>query len=163
MREIKFRAWDNEDKKMWKVVAISDSIWGDCEEAHIRVCGFHENPSKKETDVRMSVDYKLMQYTGLYDNTGNEIYEGDIVRVWENDEMIPERDCGGGIIDFNRHEGFSQLGTVSYKGAWFAYETKKHLEGRKEQIFAPLDFCEGIEVIGNIYENPELLEVEANA
>ncbi|PER25395.1 YopX family protein [Bacillus cereus] len=103
-------------------------------------------------------DFEVMQYTGLKDKNGKEIYEGDIVRVWEQDSYVPNRDSGGGIIDYDCEEGFSQLGLVSFKGAWYTYETKKHLKGRKEQIYAPLDFTDDLFVVGNIYENPELLE-----
>jgi uncharacterized phage protein (TIGR01671 family) len=141
VREIKFRAWDGERLK-------PVTLWG-----------FHEGfimTSKGSADEK---EYKVMQYTGLKDKNGNEIYEGDIVRVWEEDEHIPYRDSGGGIIDFDLEEGFSQLGIVDFKSAWYTYETKKHLKGRKENIFAPLDFSNNLEVIGNIYENPELLEV----
>lgn len=131
MREIKFRAWDNEDKKMWKVVAISDSIWGDCEEAHIRVCGFHENPSIKETDVRMSVDYKLMQYTGVNDKNETPIYEGDIINYGAYSPSV---------VGFEDGIFWARLGQYPINVVYL-----------------------GVEVLGNIYENPELLEVEANA
>ena len=130
MREIKFRAWDHEDKKMWKVVGITEPIWGDCEEAHIRVCEFHENPSKKETDVRMSVDYELMQCSGLIDIKGNEIFEKDLIKDDEN--FIWE---------------------VFYKqGAFYA----KCTDLMAEQLLSSINLF-GV-VIGNIYENPELLE-----
>ncbi|CAF1852505.1 MULTISPECIES: YopX family protein [Bacillus] len=103
-------------------------------------------------------DVWLRQYTGLKDKNAREIYEGDILRVWEEDEHVPNHDSGGGIIDFDIIEGFSQLGVVDFKGAWFTYETKKHQKGREVSIFAPLDFTNNFEVISNIYENPELLE-----
>ncbi|MGG4029862.1 YopX family protein [Bacillus subtilis] len=108
-----------------------------------------------------SDEYELISrhlYTGLMDKYGREIYEGDILRVWEEDEHVPNHDSGGGIIDFDIIEGFSQLGVVDFKGSWFTYETKKHQKGREVNIFAPLDFTNNFEIIGNIYENPKLLE-----
>ncbi|MCY8636539.1 YopX family protein [Bacillus sp. S17B2] len=100
----------------------------------------------------------LMWGTGLKDKNGKMIYKKDIPRVWEEDEHVPNYDSGGGIIDFDIIEGFSQLGVVDFKGAWFTYETKKHQKGREVNIFAPLDFTRNLEVVGDIFQNPELLE-----
>lgn len=134
MREIKFRAWDYDDKKMWKVVAISESIWGDCEEKHIRVCDFDKSPSLKETDVRLSVNYKLMQYTGLKDKNGREIYEGDVL-------FHPIQGRRKVYYPFAEHVASYGLRNV-----------ENGMAG---------DLCDSqiYEIIGNLYENPELLEV----
>ena len=128
MREFKFRAWDNEDNKMWKVVAISESIWGYCEDKHIRVCDFGKMPEDKSTDVRLSIDYKLMQYTGLKDVNGREIYEGDVVKIiYCESPLLVTYDSGMFLAEFTN-------GNVHYLGEHYI----------------------GCEVLGNFYENPEL-------
>lgn len=76
--------------------------------------------------------YNLMQYTGLKDKNGREIYEGDIVRI--GDELVEEVKWiaeGDWLADKQPMVGFVSHGTI-YKGS-------------------------PVEVIGNIYENPELL------
>lgn len=76
------------------------------------------------------------QYAGLKDKNGREIYEGDIIEKTYYSYHQPE--C-------------SELFEIKYEGLGFHF---KHIKGNA--FYLP--FTEDIEVIGNIYENPELLE-----
>ncbi len=64
MREIKFRAWDG--KKMYYDPILHDGLMFE---------------TGRDFDDWTPCDHKLMQYTGLKDKNGIEIYEGDIVRI----------------------------------------------------------------------------------
>lgn len=142
MREVKFRAWNKIEKFM-------DTAWL-IDWEHELVCHRAHNQSNLS-------DCVLMQYTGLKDKEGVEIFEGDVLRVWQEDEYIPNRDSGGGIIDYDCDEGFSQIGKVGFTGCSFDYNTVKTLVGKHEKIHAPIDWINNYEIIGNAYENPELL------
>jgi len=116
-REIKFRAWDKEAKKM--------RYWDQINQYPM----YHLNDDH--------VDH--MQYTGLRDAKGVEIYEGDIVRG-----------CGG-----EQHPR-QVIWRTGYPG-WAFYAQKA--DGF-ETGFGISDDPQrpGVEIIGNIYENPELLK-----
>lgn len=107
MRDVKFRAWDKEGKRM------------------IPSC----------SSMLSNGVFKLMQYTGLKDINGKEIYEGDIIA------HIPE-----GVLETKMqiiwHDG-------SFYTAW--------ADGCASHVFNQI-FGNHSKVIGNIYENPELLE-----
>lgn len=75
-------------------------------------------------------DYIVGQYTGLKDNNGTEIYEGDIIWDAHNEEH----------------------GKVTFDEGAFCVEWETHIEHLNEVVS---DYY--AEVIGNIYENPELL------
>ena len=135
MREIKFRAWDKKDKIMYKENALSLVIHFNGE----------LNSFDGETGEIVGTEYtrkmELMQYTGLKDKNGIKIYEGDIVNCIEYE-------CCG-YIGWNDSEAGFYLNVLMEDGRY-----------EEEQLY---DYVDELEVIGNIYENPELLNKEEQA
>jgi uncharacterized phage protein (TIGR01671 family) len=121
MRKIKFRAFDNEHKEMIYKIPLGTVL-------------FYE-------DFQMFLDNTtLMQFTGLKDCKGREIYEGDIVKV-----MNPYSNCWS-------TNGAEVIFSTEYVGGWVISAVGQNLNlGTRERY---------IEVIGNIHENPELMERE---
>jgi len=120
MREIKFRAWDNQNDKM---LFSKEHKWIGREEEFY--------PIRFERDqITHSDHYELMQYTGLKDKNGKEIYEGDILR-WTQ-----------GAMTIQSPVQWADKGWFPFVGG--IYDLYKRVE-------------EG-EIIGNIYENPDLLK-----
>jgi uncharacterized phage protein (TIGR01671 family) len=86
-------------------------------------------------------------FTGLIDRNGKEIYEGDIV-CYVEDVVV---DSEGG---FNRTEPEGRIGSVEFSnGAYWVNAMEFDFYAYGEQIF----LWSELEIIGNIYENPELL------
>lgn len=144
MREIKFRTWDKVMKRMDNRGYIGLK-------GHISIL-VDGHPSK----LRNEEDFILMQYTGLKDKNEVEIYEGDVIieifkYKFENNANIPE-DCQGRTYRTDEFEG---IVIWDNKSCCFGIQTKIC---EKDEIEACLvDNADEIEVIGNIYENPELL------
>ena len=121
MREIKFRAWDKDKNKMF--------VNGQLASWRLDIITANNN-------------LVIMQFTGLLDKNGVEIYEGDIV-IGEPPRYVNKN-----------------IGVVSYYGCAFHWEGKK---SNREKWFDTItsDFEKAdIEVIGNIHQNPELLEAK---
>ena len=111
MRTIKFRCWDEENKKMWPYAAPllgRNKINVSCQENG----GFND-----------FVKGVLLQFTGLHDVDGKEVFEGDVFKWLFNGKKF--------VVSFE--DGCFQAGD------W------------------DLNLFKDIRVIGNIFENPELL------
>lgn len=131
----KFRAWDTTKKEMFKdTFAITES-------GQVVVVD--------QSSVFVSPDYVfvdnlvIMQSTGLKDKNGQEIFEGDILTNGIDVMSIKRHDTLGFYIDFKGKIDFIADGA----------DLEEFEEDTKE-------IADIIEIIGNIYENQELLEVK---
>jgi uncharacterized phage protein (TIGR01671 family) len=127
MREIKFRAWDKQKESMHPVTAVHF-------DGHVVV------PELTTVSCIFQPHYILMQYTGLKDKNGKEIYEGDIIRFPD----VSVFQCG--YVEFDA-------------GEYHLYVDKKTKFEFGENADHSIGYTSKVEreVIGNIYENPELL------
>jgi len=112
MKEMKFKLWDKETKFMSLPVSIYKINFGDCDTSR----------------------WLPLQFTGLLDKSGKEIYDGDVLRIESN----VEETCIG-VVDFV--DG--------------CFDVRFDEEGTDTE---PLRDLIPSEIIGNIYENPDLLK-----
>lgn len=132
MREIKFRAWLKEDKKMENVKTM------DFTDKTIRCLKKNEFINAYLLRRVSFDDVELMQYTGLKDKNNKEIYEGDIVLIKLDETSTWHKT----VVGFK-------------KGAFIA-----DLIDKEDYVYI---FHHGFtgddfEIIGNVYENKNLLE-----
>lgn len=127
-REIRFRAWSEKTKQMADPFGPRRGgtiLWRSALETAVSY------RSLIDSDV-------LMQYTGLLDKNGKEIYEGD-------------------VIEFNLEDGTKEYGTVRWSKDGF-WTTQK--EGMHEELLSDELNTNAYEykVVGNSFENPEILK-----
>ena len=128
MRPIKFRAWDKTNKK-WLLGYDYENLGGFSLTGECVILG--EFASLFRPLSRLN-EIEIMQFTGLEDKNGKEIYEGDIVR----NELFTEKQD-------------DIIGEIKWVGCGFWF-----VDSNMNLFNIPSD----IEIIGNIYENPELLK-----
>lgn len=100
-------------------------------------------PDSRDLDYYDFDDVVLMQSTGLRDKNGKEIFEGDVVKVTDGDERTNFPDGG--------------IGTICGLDEIFMW----YIDGQVHNGLFDISQEYYIEVIGNIYENQELLEVSS--
>ncbi|MDB5344223.1 MAG: putative phage protein [Schlesneria sp.] len=131
MTPLRFRAWQHEFKKMYEVWQVYIGQQG----------GFMGRA--KDGEVRQQVGladtFVLMQYTGLTDKNGVEIFEGDVV-----------------VFEAKRYEPFR----VEYSQFYAGFIGLNQFNNQSPEL-AKWCRCKDIEVIGNIYQNPDLLPSNA--
>jgi len=119
-REIKFRFWTGADMK------CRFDGWGE----HVCI-----NEMFQECDG--AFDYNVMQYTGLKDKNGKEIYEGDVVQT---------NNISKGVVSWS-----------SMASQWWVRQGMTYMSLTPDYGDGQ-NYCQYLEVIGNIHENPELLK-----
>lgn len=126
----KFRVWDSVEKKFVEHFFITDN-------------GLICNMEKPTSDSKLLIPIEkseliLMQSTGLKDKNGKEIFEGDVVRQVRT-QPTTENETITGVV-------------TMLEGAWLIMNDCEQLAS---YLWSETDENE---IIGNIYENPELLE-----
>jgi uncharacterized phage protein (TIGR01671 family) len=136
VRLIKFRAWDDVNKLM---------LDSECDGLFIHFDG-ELNSMDENGDISGTANTRqlqIMQYTGLTDKHGQEIYEGDVVRLQtygESGDALESDDCVTAKVQYRKNH-FSLLDKDGdHWTEWFTH------------------YLEDVEVIGNIHENPDLLK-----
>jgi uncharacterized phage protein (TIGR01671 family) len=131
MREIKFRAWDPLNKRwirIWSLkLNIDGSILAVTDIVDLEMYGTHQ--------------VKVLEYTGLKDKNGKDIYEGDVLEngQYTHEPVVVIWDSGTCSYDLQTGDGSEQEHLLDTSG-----------EADLGYVFW--------EIIGNIYENPELLK-----
>ena len=126
MKELKIKAWLKKEKKMVSIIGI------DFNYEYIR---YIEDDNLFNSDYKVAEfkDIELLQFTGLKDNGGQELYEADVIKFNDGIDDIY------GLISYDDEDGTYR---VSYENI------TEHLSDREG------DF----EIVGNIFENPDLHE-----
>lgn len=169
MREIEFRAYSISLKRMLSFEHLKEATEGMVDVANAEIQKRNMNYNKLapyglflplEDD-----DLEFMQYTGLIDKNGKKIFEGDIVR-FNNQIFAVKMDCGSFGLAINENINYDRLLIEIKKHAidfWGCYcdnfislfEIYWNFNGEENVIGS-------VEVIGNIYDNPELIKESNN-
>ena len=147
MRELKFRAWDPHLNKM---ICTGFSIIGEVTIFNGLETMISETPVDGVTGLDRLMDLKIMQFTGLVDKNGVNIYESDIVNIDRYDKPL-----AGEIKQLSGGQYY-----INHKKASLKYQHQIHCEicSTDSPVFF-IDYFESyeLEIIANIYEHHKLV------
>ncbi len=129
MREIKFRAWRKDTEEMF-----DDIQFADFEGEKI----VHEQSLNKAFEIAQNTFFEIMQYTGLKDKNGKEIYEGDVLQLAKGDDSAIYA-C---VVTFNNETGAFACRKIDEDKPYSDHMYGSHI----------------VEVIGNIYQDGHLFD-----
>ncbi len=143
MREILFRGKS-------KSINKGEWIYGSfVEDTDLNACCIRDKSLVYELVDRETIG----QYTGLTDKNGKKIFEGDIIR------LTPPKESGEIYIPTPRNPQEDRILKVIFFDGMFAVDMSKWFKYGHGKVALQTYETNRIEIIGNIYDNPELLEV----
>ena len=136
MREIKFRAWDKTAKQMYQVDELGIGKYGWQQYAK------GNNQPKTGKNKFYPAQVEIMQYTGLKDKNGVEIYEGDIIDIHQTVKGYNQF-----VIEYDDYKFSARYYNQKTKeiGSWYNYDL--------DELFELNEYEKELEVVGNIYED----------
>lgn len=149
-RDIKFRVWDKTSDNM---LYQDDFERVEIDTKNKMVTLIAEEESDKShyvLDYEEGIEAEIMQYTGSKDIKGIEVYEGDII-PFHLDSNVK------GVVKFGEYTDWNCKRPTQHIGFYVDFTGKHKRINRKDLGY----WVEVSYVIGNIYENPELLEGES--
>jgi uncharacterized phage protein (TIGR01671 family) len=161
MREIKFRVWHKPSKRMIWWNSLKNFLFNDYE--YMRLTPSLGGGPLPDLEAPI-VEYRLgkpwnffedtncdvMQHTGLKDKNDKEIYEGDILAISADAEEY--------IAGYVHREPGCEIGEVVFCAGRYGFQTADSAFHDFEDLCEANNELTDSEIIGNIYENPELME-----
>ena len=151
-REILFRAKRKDNGEWVEGYYCKTRIGNDEKPSDVIFVPFKVSRNEEWGWMKVDPD-TICRYTGFTDKNGKEIWENDIVRY--TFDYPSETATENGL-----KERISSVFWSEWRGSWSVYADERKGKGMNNDLFKYARNGNTVEIIGNIFDNPELLEVE---